>query len=189
MTTKLHRVFSAALMAAALCACVATPPPPDPDHVPVAPGITLRLPAPADLGREVEAVQMVTARRNGETHVFEARLSVDKERLLMVGTDSLGRRAMTVTWRAGKVDAERAAWLPDGLRPENILADIVLLYWPEATLQRAVSGAKVAQNGDTRTIGDAVAVSWRGDPWNGQSRLVNSPWGYELEVRSVVVGP
>lgn len=172
-------------LALALTACAAPIQPP----VAVAPGIALTLPAPADLGRKIEAVQMVTARRGPDTYVFEARISVDGDRLLLVGTDSLGRRAMTVTWRAGTVESERAAWLPDALRPENILADIILLYWPEAILRQALSGAPVTQDGDTRRIGDAVTVSWRGDPWNGQARLVNRSWGYDLDVKSVSVAP
>lgn len=153
-------------------------------------GIVLALPAPGDLGRDVEAVQMVTARRGEETHVFEARLSVNRERLLLVGTDSLGRRAMTVTWKAGSVTAERAEWLPEALRPENILADIMLLYWPQAVLERTVDGAAVIPEPAGRRIGTEVTVRWEGaDPWTGRARLVNASFGYELDIRSVVVGP
>lgn len=159
------------------------------EPVSLAPGITLALPSPADLGRRIEAVQMVTARRDGESHVFEVRLSVDGERLLLVGTDSLGRRAMTVTWGHGRIAVERADWLPESLRPENVLADIVLIYWPEAVVRQGLSGAGLVQNGDVRRVGEVILVSWRGDPWNGLAHLSNSAWGYELDVRSVVVGP
>jgi hypothetical protein len=170
-----------------LAACAA--PPSEDGAVAIAKGISLVLPTPGDLGHSVEAVQMVTARRGGDVHVFEARLSVDPQRLLLVGTDSLGRRAMTVTWSEGRVTTERADWLPDTLRPENVLADIVLLYWPEAVVGRAVRGAATTQAGSQRRIGEAIAVAWDGDPWNGRVRLVNASFGYELEVRSVVVGP
>lgn len=174
-------------VAALLTAC--SVPPPVSDQVTVAPGITLALPAPAELGRREDAVQLVTARRDGETFVFECRLSVNAERLLLAGSDSMGRRAMTVTWSGGAIVVERADWLPDTLRPENILADIVLLYWPEEAVRRGLKGAVLSQVSQGRRIGEAIAVSWAGDPWNGLSRLVNTPWGYEIEVRSVRVAP
>ncbi len=155
----------------------------------VAPGITLTLPGPGELGRREDAVQLVTARRDGESFVFECRLSVDAERLLLAGSDAMGRRAMTVTWSRDGMAVERADWLPDTLRPENILADIVLLYWPEEAVRRSLKGAALSQMSTGRSIGDAITVSWGGDPWNGLSRLVNTPWGYEIEVRSARVAP
>ncbi len=179
--------FFPGLIVAVLAACSAAPP--ASDRVMVAPGVALVLPAPGELGRREDAVQLVTARRDGETFVFECRLSVDGERLLLAGSDSMGRRAMTVTWSRDGIVVERADWLPDSLKPENILADIVLLYWPEEAVRRGLSGAALTQTSQGRHIGDAIAVSWRGDPWNGLSRLVNRPWGYEIEVRSARVAP
>ena len=170
-----------------LVACVASPP--LAERVTVAPGITLDLPRPGDLGRSVEAVQMVTARHGDDRFVFEGRLSVGPERLLLVGSDSLGRRALTVSWSRGRMEVERAAWLPDSLHPENILADIVLLYWPEAVVRRHLSGAGLTRTATGRAIDDVIAVSWLGDPWNGTATLRNSAWDYTLEVRSVEVGP
>ena len=174
------------LLALAACSSAA---PPVADRVIVAPGITLALPAPAELGRAEDAVQLVTARRGGDSFVFECRLSVDGERLLLVGSDSMGRRAMAVRWSKDGMTVERADWLPDTLRPENILADIMLLYWPEAAVRRGLSGAVLSQTSQGRSIGESIAISWQGDPWNGSSRLVNTPWGYEIEVRSARLSP
>ncbi|SEH50012.1 DUF3261 domain-containing protein [Magnetospirillum fulvum] len=190
-TVKIRRVRAALvlLIGLGLAACAAPPPPPEPGRVTIAPGITLALPSPAALGRSVDAVQIVTARHRGDSFVFEGRLSVEPERLLLVGTDSLGRRAMTVTWSQGQISVERAAWLPDSLRPENILADIVLLYWPEAAVRSGLSGADLTEQTGNRAIGSAILVSWQGDPWNGTAHLRNLVWEYELDVRSVLVGP
>lgn len=179
----------AALGGLMLAACSVPPPPPITDGVAIARDAVLVLPSPADLGRSVEAMQMVTAHRGDDTHVFEARLSVTEDRLLLVGTDSLGRRAMTIQWRAGEVRVDKAPWVPDGLRPENILADIVLLYWPQEVLARSLRGAVVRGNADGRIIGDAIRITWGSDPWNGRSHLLNTSFGYELDVQSVTVTP
>ncbi len=170
-------------------ACSAAPSAPDQGPVTVAPGITLALPLPAELGRREDALQVVTARRDGESFVFECRLSVDGERLLLAGSDSMGRRALTVRWGKDGIAVERADWLPPSIRPENILADIMLLYWPEAAVRRGLTGAVLTQTSQGRTIGDSIVISWRGDPWNGSSRLVNAPWGYEIDVRSARLAP
>lgn len=185
---KIHAAL-AALIGLGLAACAASAPPPEPGRVTVAPGITLALPAPAALGRSVDAVQIVTARHRGDTYVFEGRLSVGPDRLLLAGSDTLGRRAMTVRWSGGQIAVERAEWLPDSLRPENILADIVLLYWPEAAVRSGLTGADLTEREGERAIGNAILVSWRGDPWNGTAHLRNLAWDYELDVRSVLVGP
>ncbi|CAA7627917.1 conserved membrane hypothetical protein [Candidatus Terasakiella magnetica] len=173
---------------AVLCGACAAPMETPTDRVRVAPGLSLALPAPGDLGRTVEAFQMISARHGAETFTFEARLSVTSERVLMVGTDSMGRRALTLTWVPGRVAVERAAWLPEGLRPENILADMVMIFWPEAVLRRALDGA-VRQSGHQRRIGDVIEVLWEGEPWSGTARLRNLAWDYELEIRSVTVAP
>jgi hypothetical protein len=180
------RVFGFMVLAL-LTACAA--PPPVTERVTIAPGISLDLPAPGDLGRSVESVQMVTARHGGDSFIFEGRLSVTPDRLLLAGSDSMGRRAMTVTWTKGRVEIERAAWLPDSLRPENILADMVLLYWPEAVVRQALGDTGLIQTPDGRSVGDVIRVLWQGDPWGGLARLHNSAWDYDLEVRSVMVGP
>lgn len=155
----------------------------------VAPGITLALPSPGALGRNVEAVQMVAARHGGDTVVFDGRLSVEPGRLLLVCSDAMGRRAMTVTWTEAGLEVEKAGWLPENLRPENILADIVLLYWPEAVIRQGLRGAALSETTGGRTVGEAIAVSWQGDPWTGLSRLRNTAWDYDLEIRSALVRP
>ncbi len=181
------RRFVLCLLCLALSGCAVAPS--LGDQVLVAPGITLDLPSPAELGRSVDVVQLVTARHDGQSFVFEGRLLIRPDRLVLVGSDGMGRRAMTVTWTAGRVDVERASWLPESLRPENILADIVLLYWPESVVRKSIKGAVLTQSVGNRSVGDAILVTWEGEPWSGGSRLRNIPWDYDLEIQSVMVGP
>lgn len=159
----------------------------------LAPGEPLALPRPADLGRSVEAAQLITARRDGQTFVFEGRLSITPERFLLAGVDSLGRRAMTVTWTDAGLEVETAPWVPPALRPGSMLADIVVLYWPQAAVQRALTpaGGTLGADDHRRTvrIGDKEVLhaehSWaEGAPWTGTLRYSNLAWGYEIEVQS-----
>lgn len=176
-----------------LLAACAAPPVNSNAPVPVAPGVALSLPTPAELGRSVDAVQLVTARHGSEVFTFEGRLSVTADAVILVGSDAMGRRAMTLRWSGQALEAERAAWLPSDLRPENILADIMLLYWPEPALRRHLHGGAVSVTSDGHLIRrdgtDVVEVHHQGDPWSGVARLANLAWGYEIEVRSQEIAP
>ena len=165
----------------------------------IAPGHTLALPAPGELGRSVEAAQLITVHRGDETDVFEGHISVTPERFLLVGVDGMGRRAMTLTWeKSGKVVAETASWLPRPIPPGPMLADLVVLYWPEAVVRRALesSGATLkVQDGGRSVVADGVEVfraEYQGNAapsWTGTLRYRNEAWGYEIEVQSVELVP
>ena len=165
----------------------------------IAPGHVLTLPAPGDLGRSVEAAQLITIHRENETYVFEGHISVTPEKFLLVGVDGTGRRALTLTWdRSGKVTAETAPWMPSTIPPGPMLADIVVLYWPETIVRRALkeSGATLAVKNGSRTVtADGVDIlradyqGGAGPAWSGKLRYRNDAWGYDIEVQSVELAP
>ena len=163
----------------------------------IAPGHVLTLPAPGDLGRSVEAAQFITIHRENKTYVFEGHISVTPEKFLLVGVDGTGRRALTLTWdKSGIVSAETAPWMPRAIPPGPMLADIVVLYWPEAIVRRALqdAGARLMVGNGTRTVtADGVQVLraeyQEGVPWSGKLRYRNDAWGYDIEVQSVELAP
>ncbi|WP_448207154.1 DUF3261 domain-containing protein [Azospirillum sp. sgz302134] len=176
-----------------LGACAAMPSEMDARAPMIGPRQRLALPRPADLGRSVEAAQLITARRGGDTFVFEGHVSVTPERFMLVGLDTLGRRAMTVTWTDAGVEVETAPWLPEGVRPGAMLADLVVLYWPEAVVRQALAPAvaDLVADATSRTVrADGkdllrAAYGWpAGGPWTGTLRYTNLAWGYDIEVQS-----
>jgi hypothetical protein len=182
------------LAALALAGCAAAPPPLPPGSVRVAPGLVLVLPQPAELGRSLEATQLVTAHYGAQTFVFEGHVSATPERLLLVGLDPMGRKALSVTWSASGIQAETAPWLPEQLHPENMLADLVLLYWPEAVVRRGLagSGGTVTSGARSRSIGldgqELIHADYgQDDAWTGSLHYRNLAWGYGLDVQSAEV--
>jgi hypothetical protein len=194
MRTHLPLYLAAAV---ALTGCASAPPPAPAASVAIAPEVHLVLPAPGELGRSIDAVQQVTARRASQVYVFEVRLQAAPQHVRLAGTDAAGRRAMTIDWRPDKLAVERAAWLPDVIRPEHVLTDLVLAFWPEAPLRKVLSdsGATLTIDPMHRTIRregrDLVLVQYDNpaDPWSGLTRLRNLAWNYELEIRSQRVTP
>lgn len=158
-----------------------------------APGRALTLPAPADLGRDVDWLQHLVIRRGAETFAFDVRLSINAERLHLLGLDGLGRRGIELTWaKDGRITATRADWLPPEIQPGPMLADIILLYWPRGVLRRSLkaSGASLRETGHAREVtagnGILVDITYGAD---GRVRYRNSAWGYAIDLRSTEVAP
>lgn len=200
ITTSVRRF---AAMAAALgfagCALVGPVAPNVPKgQVTVAPGIAFSLPPPATLGRSVEALQLVTAHYRQDTFVFETRISVNPGRLLVVGTDTLGRRAMTIEWTGTDLRVEAAPGVPPELRARNVIADIMLVHWPEGAVRAGLTpGATMRETDPTHRV---IAVAGHdmiqigrtaGTPgsWSGRWTYRNTGWGYDLDIQSTEIAP
>jgi len=73
-----------------------------------------------------------------------------------------------------------------------VLADVMLIYWPEAELRQRISGLTIAADGSrkiSRAGEDLLTITYRGDPWSGAAHLENHAWDYEIDVQSSLVTP
>jgi hypothetical protein len=184
-------VGSFALMAVA--ACTSVPPEAASSAVPAPKAFLERL-RPADLGREFEAVQLVSVSRDDKVFVAEVRLSVRKDRLMFVAQDMLGQRLMTVTWTDSGVVEERSPNLPALVSPAGMLADLVAICGPEDAVRRALEqtgsqlvtdpGGRVILRDGKETL--RATLGWQpGARWTGRLMYRNVRAGYSVEVQSV----
>jgi len=197
--TMTDRAWLTPLLALLMVAgCVSATDHPEPlRSVAIATGVAVTLPPTPALGRTIEATQLVTARYRDQTFVFEGHIAVTPERLLLVGLDTMGRRVLTVTWTAESVAIDAASWLPDTLRPGNMLADIVMIYWPEAAVRAALTGASLETRPDGgRTVRSAdgtevvrIDYGTSAGAWSGRLQMKNLAWGYDLDIRSEETTP
>ncbi|WP_151176848.1 DUF3261 domain-containing protein [Hypericibacter terrae] len=186
-------------LALLLASCATHSTGPVADKVQVAPTLTLVMPHPGDLGRSFEVSQLVTAHYGDQAYVFEGHLSAKPDRFLMIGLDTTGRRALTITWTDSGIVYEAAPWVPARLRPENILADMVLLYFPDRVVGKALaaSGGTVTTSPSQRVIKadgkEAITADYQptvsGDPWSGRQHYRNLAWGYELDIQTAEPSP
>lgn len=162
----------------------------------IGPDLPFRTPGPRDLDSTVRVAQLITAKYGDETYVFEAQLSVSPEQLTLMCLDPLGRRAFTIVSTGEEVTTDAAPWLPKGLRAENILADIALVYWPVDAIRRGFLGTRaiVTINAQKRTVTlddrEIVSVQYGpgdGRAWPSSAIYRNHAFGYELVLRSAVV--
>lgn len=186
------RVVMSLLLAVTFAGCAPLPPRLS-ESVLLAPGVRLDLPPPAAFGRQAEMTQRVVARHGKDVFVFEGRLSIGPDRLLLVGIDLFGRRAMTIDWNGAQMNVERAPWLPETLPPENVLADIVLLFWPEEAIRHALHGAELTVGNASRSIRrgseEIIAITYDNHPDTIVATLTNRSRHYEIEVRSKTLTP
>jgi hypothetical protein len=164
-----------------------------PGQVQITPDLVMTLPKPSHLGQSFEAAQLVTAHFGDRVFAFEGHLSATPDRFLLVGVDPMGQRIISITWTDDGITADKADFVPAQIRPSNILADLVMLYWPGAAVQQALegSGALVYDEPQARRIAvagrDIVQTRYQGtggDRWNGSASLCNLVWGYCLDIRS-----
>ncbi|HEY1723648.1 MAG TPA: DUF3261 domain-containing protein [Magnetospirillaceae bacterium] len=196
ITLSRSRIVVAAVVALVLAACATRQDMEAPEGtVRIAPTLFMTLPKPSDLGRSVETTQLVTAHYRDKTFVFEGHISATPEQFLLVGLDPTGNRALTLTWTDQKLSVETASTLPSQLHPENMLADIVILCWPEDSLRRALAGSTgvltVTPNRRSITVDgkEVIRADYQTtDPWNGSMIYRNIAWGYELDVQSAEQG-
>ena len=157
----------------------------------VAPKVIFAIPPPSAIGQTVDLVQTLTAHYRKQSYVFDVQIQITPEQLDLVALDGLGRRALTVTWKADKIDYQPAPWLPPILRPADILADFVIVYWPDEVVSSSLkaSHAILTTTDRGRKISsgrrDLIVVEYgKGEGWNRSAKLRNLAFGYEIDIQS-----
>lgn len=191
------RACFAALLTAVVVGCAATRDQPA-TSAGIGAGLQFVIPDPSELGQSVDVAQRITARYRDRTIVFEGRLTTSPEELRLVGIDAFGRRALSIVWDGDYFSFDSAPWVPDTLKPENILADIAIVYWPEEAVSRGLAGSGATLHVDERERSismrgiDIITVTYDHpngeEAWASSAKYRNVALGYELDLRSVAVG-
>jgi Protein of unknown function (DUF3261) len=177
----------------ATAACATASPEAASSAVPAASAFLAQL-RPHDLGREFEAVQLVTVSRDDKVFVAEVRLSVKADRLILVAQDTLGQRLMTIVWTDAGITDERSPNLPAVVSPKGMLADLVAIGASEAAVRRALQqggarlvaqdGQRIILSGDKETM--RAVMGWpSAGPWTGRTSYRNVRAGYSVDIQSV----
>jgi hypothetical protein len=193
---SIGRRTAALLPVSFLCACVAIPPisggAPRDNQAVLGPGLACTIPPPAAAGGAVNAAQSIVAHFRDQTYAFQVQLQITPGEFNLVALDNLGRRAMTVKWNGVHLDFTRAPWLPDLLRPADILTDVAIVYWPEDSVASALSacGARLTDTDGMLTLSaherDLMTVRYeQGRGWSRTAHLRNLAFGFGIDVQSV----
>jgi hypothetical protein len=152
----------------------------------------LSLPALPGYPGEVAVVQALHVVRGEQADDLQAILQTSAEHLVLVLSLPLGPRLATIDWSASGIAIRRDLDLPsaDHVLPEDVLADIMLAFWPEAAVRSSLrDGFSLVIEPDRRLVvrdGVTVVEIQRdgADPWNGRTTLDHHLFGYHLTIIS-----
>jgi uncharacterized protein DUF3261 len=163
----------------------------------IAPGLEFPIPTGRELGYSIEVTQLITAHYGDRVQVFEAYVSVSPEKITLIALDPFGNRALTVTATDDAIHTEAAPIVPSVLHPENILADLTIVYWPGSAVRHRLVGTSASLYDDPseRKINvdgrEVVQVSYESPhehTWAKRAHLHNIAYGYELDLQSTITG-
>lgn len=144
--------------------------------------------SPGDLPAPLALQQQLVIERGGQKRTFDAMLEVDAESLRLAVL-AAGQVALTLRWKDGALEQQRADWLPPQLDGARVLQDLQFALWTLEALQRAAPrGWQVIEHGAVREFtfaGRPVVVIHQRDA--GRFTLERRDEGYRLDVQSVVV--
>lgn len=163
-------------------------------------------PAPLQLGNGVRAIlpawqagpglnllQVMNARYGPDRQVsLQIRVSDGRDGLKMTGLDGFGRRVFDINWSLAGIQASRADWVPEELRPEDVLLHYLLANRaPDVVKDMVRSGTLRSGSGKRELLDETgrpvLTVTYQGAPAGGGAQTVkirNMVQGYEMTIRS-----
>ena len=182
------------LMAVLLAGCATHAPPHADDEALIAPKTVFVIPPPTADTASVTVTQSIVAHYRDQSFACDVQIQLAPGTFDLVALDTLGRRALTVHWKNGKMSADAAPSLPPIMRPADVLADMAIVYGSDQMVSDAIakSGATLNATATTRTIAkgghDLIAVDYgAGEGWNRSAKLRNLAFGYEIDIQSAEV--
>jgi hypothetical protein len=160
------------------------------------PGLSCAIPRPTAALKTANVAQTIVVHVRGQSFYLQAQIQVGPREIDLVALDGLGRRGLTAKWRAdGTLNVDRASWLPDIVRPADILTEIAVVFWPTEALAPALSacGITVKETARDRTLsgpkGVLMKVTYKsGTGWTRTARLRNAPFGIDIDIQSNDLG-
>nr|WP_244182444.1 DUF3261 domain-containing protein [Xenorhabdus beddingii] len=118
------------------------------------PGVRVSLPEPK-MTPAINEQQLLTATVKGKQQSLIVLLSANEHHLSLAGLSSLGIRLFKLDYDNNGIRTEQSIVLPE-LPPANqVLADIMLSYWPVSVWQaRLPAGWTLQDSGDRRQLHD-----------------------------------
>lgn len=125
----LFRTFILPLSALLLSACSTPKQDPGRPQAWLKPGTLVTLPAPG-IEPAISQQQLLTAQVKGKTQSLMVLLNADGQKVMLAGLSPLGVRLFRLSYDSAGVKTEQSIALPDLPPASQVLADIMLSYWP-----------------------------------------------------------
>ncbi|MFV9667530.1 DUF3261 domain-containing protein [uncultured Pantoea sp.] len=149
------RAASVLLTALLLSACAGPAPDSSRPTAWLKPGVKVTLPSPG-IEPAFQQQQLLTGQVKGRSQSLLVLLSADKQQIDLAGLSSVGIRLFSLRYDASGIHTEQLMPLPQMPPASQVLADIMLSYWPVARWQAVLpAGWTLQDQGLKRKLIDA----------------------------------
>jgi hypothetical protein len=152
--------------------------------------VTMPLAPPIAPARRV--VQQITAHWAARQETMLCVLELDKQHIAMAGLSNDGLSLFNLSYNGKTLNVDKSPLLPDSVSPEFIIADLQLVYWPVAELQKILPGAwRLVATKSQRSLyyqeQKIVEVNYLGPDshWAKAVELTNYRYHYQLHIKTI----
>lgn len=153
------------------------------------PGVRILLPKPT-ITPAISEQQLLTATVKGKQQSLIVLLTANEQHLSLAGLSSLGIRLFKLDYDKNGIHTEQSIILPE-LPPANqVLADIMLSYWPTSAWQSHLpDGWRLKDSGNFRQLNDKkgkLITEIHYDTQNGKRRPIRVQqfvFGYDIAIQ------
>lgn len=157
----------------------------------------LPLLAPPSFGAEAQVQQLLHVSYGKDEAALHSVVRIDAAKISLIGLTASGQRLFTLDYDGENLQATRAAFAPEQIAPERILADLQFAHWPLPALQAAWApfGYAVSEPraGLRQLRRDGLLIaethSTAAGPWPARLWLVNLRYGYTIDIESQALEP
>ena len=190
MKTRISRTIFSALILFLLAGCALRQ---DQEHPQawLKRGTKVTLPAPT-LSSPLRHQQLLTATVNDKQQSLLVMLDADGQKITLAALSPVGIRLFKVTYDAGGIHTEQSMALPELPPAAQVLADIMLSYWPIKDWQAQLpEGWQLTDIGDKRMLTDAkgeLITEIQYQHQNGQREpvmIIQHHFDYQISVQNV----
>ncbi|MDE1476795.1 DUF3261 domain-containing protein [Xenorhabdus bovienii] len=153
------------------------------------PGVHVSLPAPG-ITPAIHEQQLLTATVKGKAQSLIVLLNADEQKLSLAGLSSLGIRLFKLDYDHNGIHAEQSIVVPEIPPANQVLADIMLSYWPTSSWQSKLpTGWTLSDTVNRRQLKDnhgQVITEIHYDTQNDQRRPIRVQqfiFGYEIAIQ------
>ncbi|MEI7993904.1 MAG: DUF3261 domain-containing protein [Methylococcaceae bacterium] len=151
------------------------------------------MPMAPPVGPARRVVQQITAQWPDRKETMLCVLELDKQHIAMAGLTNDGLSLFNLTYDGKTIVADKSPLLPDSVAPEFIVADLQLVYWPVAVLQKSLHGSSWRLEVDSshrrlyyqgnKTVEVNYLLPYA--LWPKSVELINYRYNYRLQIKTI----
>ena len=160
------------------------------ERVEIASAVYLTLPKPEEITQSFDATQLLVANYDEQSYSFQAQLEVRPGKITIVGIAMWGGTLFSITYD-GSILRTEGMVDQQGVNPEYLLADVLLMTWDPDWLRPRLQGAtlEISEGNDSRTVSrdgePVIEISYETPAARtGRTQFKHVERGYVLDIRT-----